>query len=235
MLAELRVGVAGDWMVLVASGDPLGPTDQDPDEVRDDACDIVAGGRACEPPPPTNSPEPVEPPTGSGGGGSAVGLGQVLFFAAIVTLVVLLVVLLARRWGSRRVTGAGDDFGDEVAVDEPLSPRIIDHANDPTSWRRRADEHRAAGRIRDALRCRYRALVGDLARRGLLDEIPGRTTGEERAQLGELAPALQPSFGGAADLFDDAWYGDLPVSAADDDRFQELERRVLDDTVRRRR
>ena len=45
-----------------------------------------------------------------------------------------------------------------------------------------------ARRFRDAIRCRYRALVGDLARRGMIDEIPGRTSGEERVQMAAAAP-----------------------------------------------
>lgn len=226
MRVDVRGGDGAPMVAYVSSGDPLGPVDQDPDEVRDDACDIVAGGRACEPPPATTDP--------SSGGETGAGFGQVLFIGAIIALVVTLVVLLARRWTPRRTAEGGGDE-DDADADEPLAARLVDHANDPSSWRRRADDHRAAGRIRDAVRCRYRALVGDLARRGLLDEIPGRTSGEERAQLGELAPALRPAFDGAADLFDDAWFGDVPVSTSDDDRFQELERRVLDETARRRR
>ena len=90
-----------------------------------------------------------------------------------------------------------------------------------------AERHRAEGRFRDALRCRYRALVGDLARRGLLDEIPGCTTGEERRQLRVTSPNAVPFFGEAADIFDGAWYGNVSVDASDDDRFRQLDRDVL--------
>jgi len=64
-------------------------------------------------------------------------------------------------------------------------------------------------------------------RRGLLHEIPGRTTGEERRELGASAPVAVPSFAQAADLFDAAWYGHVEVDAGDDDRFQALDREVL--------
>ena len=103
----------------------------------------------------------------------------------------------------------------------------VDRSREPVNWRAEAEAHRAAGRFRDALRCRYRALVGDLARRGLIDEIPGRTTGEERAQLRVVLPDSSPPFEEAADLFDEAWYGLVPVGAGDDDRFQHLEQDVL--------
>jgi hypothetical protein len=61
----------------------------------------------------------------------------------------------------------------------------------------------------------------------LIDEIPGRTTGEERAQLRGVLPVAGAPFDAAADLFDDAWYGHAEVDADDDDRFQALERDVL--------
>ena len=96
------------------------------------------------------------------------------------------------------------------------------------------DEHRRAGRYRDALRCRYRALVGDLARRGLIDEIPGRTTGEERTQLHRVQPDAGTPFASAADLFDGAWYGHVAVDADDDERFQSFERDVLSSTMARK-
>lgn len=103
----------------------------------------------------------------------------------------------------------------------------IDRSREPRGWRDEADSHSAAGRYRDALRCRYRALVGDLARRGLLDEIPGRTTGEERRELYASAPNALPAFREAADLFDAAWYGWIPVDASDDARFRQLDIDVL--------
>jgi hypothetical protein len=62
---------------------------------------------------------------------------------------------------------------------------------------------------------------------GLVDEIPGRTTGEERLQLRAVLPAAALHFDTAADLFDGAWYGQAGVDAADDDRFRVLEAEVL--------
>ncbi|HEX9258479.1 MAG TPA: DUF4129 domain-containing protein, partial [Acidimicrobiales bacterium] len=101
---------------------------------------------------------------------------------------------------------------------------------EPRTWRDEAAAHAEAGRWKDALRCRYRALVGDLARRGLLDEIPGRTTGEERGQLRTNAPEVTTEFAGATDLFDRAWYGDEPTGPSEHDRFRALEEAVLERT-----
>jgi hypothetical protein len=53
--------------------------------------------------------------------------------------------------------------------------------------------------------------------------------------LREVRPVASPPFNAAADLFDDAWYGNIPVEASDDDRFQSLERDVLGAAVGDRR
>jgi hypothetical protein len=145
---------------------------------------------------------------GGGGGGSFVAWA---LLALVVAGIVLLVVFRIRRG---------------PVVRPEARTVVVDHSREPSDWRAEADEHARRGRFRDALRCRYRALVGDLARRGLLDEIPGRTTGEERGQLRTTAPVVAAEFTDATDLFDRAWYGDEPTGAGEDDRF-----RVLADVV----
>lgn len=202
------------------SGD-LGPIDQDPDAIRDAACRLVASDRVCRP----AQPPDTRPPHSAGGGsGGAVDFVSLLLWVALVALVVVLVVLAVRSLAQRRAKGARGHTDEAVEVRSIVR---VDHRRDPADWRREAEEHRRAGRYRDALRCRYRALVGDLARGGVIDEIPGRTTGEERRQMHEVAPAAAAPFATAADLFDDAWYGGRPVDAASDDRFAALEREVL--------
>jgi hypothetical protein len=208
----------------------LGPVDQDPQHVREQACRIVTSNdKVCVPA--TTTP----PKTGDGSSFDLSWLGALLWLLLIVGLVVLLVVIVrafaSRGWKRRQ---KDDDVEDELDEVE-LSAVAIDRSREPVNWRAEAEAHRRAGRFRDALRCRYRALVGDLARKGLIDEIPGRTTGEERAQLREIRPLASPPFDAAADLFDDAWYGDVPVAASDDDRFQTLERDVLSSTMSERR
>lgn len=217
--------------------DPLGgPVAQDPDAVREEACKLVSPDTSvCSP------PKPVEQSSGGGGGSFNLdwlsALLWLLLIAAVIGLVFLLVRWIVERGGggrNRAGKGGGDDddeLGDVIERDAVA----VDRSREPVNWRSEADEHRRAGRYRDALRCRYRALVGDLARRGLIDEIPGRTTGEERAQLRRVTPAASRPFNAAADLFDGAWYGHLEVEAADDDRFQTLERDVLASAVQGQR
>jgi hypothetical protein len=201
----------------------LGPVDQDPDNVREEACRIVSPNqKVC-------TPATTTPPKVAGGSSFDLSwvslLIWVLLIAGVIALVVLLVRFVVGRGWNRRPRR--DDEADLDLDEMELAAVAVDRSREPVNWRAEADDHRRAGRFRDALRCRYRALVGDLARRGLIDEIPGRTTGEERAQLGRARPAASGPFTAAADLFDDAWYGHIEVAAGDDDRFQALERDVL--------
>jgi hypothetical protein len=94
-------------------------------------------------------------------------------------------------------------------------------------WRAEADALEAAGEWRRALRSRYRALVADLAARGLLDEVPGRTAGEYRSEVATNAPTAAGDFASATTLFEAAWYGGSPTDADDAATFRSLESRVL--------
>jgi hypothetical protein len=219
--------------------DPLGPTDIDPNDARDRACDVTTTGRICNP----AVPEPREPPRDApdvGNPGAGAGLfGQGLVLLLVVALVVA-TVWLVMRWldgsdGRRSADGDGEPIDVDEAVDEVVDTRIVDHETPPDRWRRLAAQARTAGDHREAVRCQYRALIGDLARSGFVDEIPGRTSGEERQQVAEIAPRLGESgrdvarqFDVAADTFDEAWFDDSEVTAGDDQRFLAAERAVLD-------
>ena len=78
---------------------------------------------------------------------------------------------------------------------------------------------------RDALRARYRVLVGELAARGLIGDLVGRTTGELVADVRASAPAVVPAFAAATDIFEETWYGGATVGAAERDRFLDAGRR----------
>ncbi len=97
----------------------------------------------------------------------------------------------------------------------------------PQDWRAEAAAHEAAGRWRDALRCHWRALVAELAERGLVQEIPGRTTGEYRRAVARSVPEVVASFSEATVLFEVAWYAAGEVGPADTARCKELSADVL--------
>jgi hypothetical protein len=232
----LGVGASISTQVLLRgfarSVDPLGPRDIDPDRIRDGACDVTAPGRICNPSTP-NPPREPDTPSGSPLG----ALADLVVLVLVVALAAALVWLAVRFLAGRRVGSADDDeehLDVDESIDEAVDARVVDHETPPDRWRRRAAEHRERGDYRESVRCEYRALVGDLARAGHVDEIPGRTSGEERAQLRELAPQLgergrdvAEQFDTAADTFDAAWFDDGEVTRDDDDRFVAAARQVL--------
>lgn len=127
----------------------------------------------------------------------------------IVAFAALAAVLAWRaRGGWRRdpVIGAADRVvvtSGEAAVD----------------WEGEAARCEAEGRWREALRARYRVLVGDLARRGVIGDLAGRTAGELVSDVRRSSPAAAPAFAAATALFEAAWYGGEPVGPAERDRF----------------
>lgn len=203
----------------------------DPDAARDAACEVTASSDICRAPDPTDfEPPPVPSSVASAGGG---GLGTVVVVLLVVAIVVASAWLIKAWWdGNGGRDRAGDDQTADDELDEDLDGeadlRVIDHETPPDRWRRLAAEHRAGGRHREAIRCEYRGLVGDLARAGAVDEIPGRTSGEERWQVAELAPTLGDDFSRAADVFDHAWFDDAEVTADDDERFRAASGAVLE-------
>lgn len=146
----------------------------------------------------------------------AAGAGSTVGLAVVAVLVAIIAVLAVR-------------FSRGLARDPVLAATPERGARRPaTDWRADAAAHEIAGRWRAALRCWWRALVADLAGRGLVEEAPGRTAGEYRRQLASAAPAAAPDFDAATILFEDAWYGDRPADAAQAQRLRALSARVLD-------
>jgi hypothetical protein len=146
-----------------------------------------------------------------GVGGSASILAW-LILAVAVAIVAFLVIRFAKGVTPDAARRAGPAMA---------RPRTAD------DWRAEAVDHEEQGQWRAGLRCRYRALVADLAQRGLVDEVPGRTTGEYRAEVDENVPKVAPEFGSATELFEAAWYGNRPTGEEESARFRQLADRVL--------
>lgn len=98
----------------------------------------------------------------------------------------------------------------------------------PTEWRSEAERFESKGEWKEALRCRYRAMVTDLVDREVLPDVPGRTVGEHRGDVRASVPEASPDFSGAAELFERAWYGNLPTGQDENRQFRELSGRVLE-------
>ena len=145
---------------------------------------------------------------GSGAGG-IVGL-------LLLALVLLGVGVLAARF-SRGLTPSP-----EVAAVVAEGRR-----RSAADWRAEAEALERAGAWREAVRSRYRALVADLAARGLVEEVPGRTAGEYRRQVRRAVPAAATDFAGATELFEVAWYGRADTGAREAAYLRDLSDRVL--------
>lgn len=184
------------------------PPVHDPEEVRQAAEEILSRSEFGEPPR-TLLQRIIEwiadrfgdrgPPafegTGPGSGGSS--LLTLILLVVLVVLLVLVVRALLRQPSRRR-----SDADPEPAID------VSEHRS-AAAWEREAVDHEAAGRWKDAVRCRFRALLEHLVDRRVLDEVPGRTTGELRVEVAARTPAAATAFAAAADVFDLAWYGDI--------------------------
>ena len=135
---------------------------------------------------------------------------------SLVGWVVLLVAVAAIIWFATRM-------GRTVHVDRPVGVRVEGiHRRTPAEWRAEAEDHEAAGAWKLAIRCRYRALVGDLIAERLLEDVPGRTTGEYRRDLAVRAPDRSPAFDEATELFELAWYADRATGPDENRRFRAL-------------
>ena len=146
---------------------------------------------------------------GGSGAGGIVGL-------ILLALVLVGVGVLAARF-SRGLTPSP-----EVAAAVPGG-----RWRPAAEWRAEAEAHERAGAWREAVRSRYRALVADLAARGLVEEVPGRTAGEYRRQVGRALPEAATDFAGATELFEVAWYGRSSTGAGDAAHLRDLADRVL--------
>ena len=140
------------------------------------------------------------------------GSANVVVATIVVGLLLALIAFLVYR--SMRESGRVGRIGDPDAVTVAVEERRA-----VAEWLDLATEHEAAGRWREALRCRYRALVGRLIDRGLLRDVPGRTAGEFRRELSGSAPDIAGAFADASDLFERAWYGNLPTGPEESARF----------------
>ena len=147
------------------------------------------------------------PGLGAGAGGGS----QIVVWIFVAALVGLAIFLVSRL----RLTGRPRDDDPDFIVDAEV-------ARSEHEWLSEAERYEAAGQWKQALRCRFRALVSALIERGVVRDIPGRTTGEYRVEVTRNAPAVAGSFAGAAELFERAWYGDEPTGAAENAHFRSL-------------
>jgi hypothetical protein len=84
-----------------------------------------------------------------------------------------------------------------------------------------ADQLAAAGRYKEAVRERLRAILRDLIERGILPPSPGWTVMELAAAAARVRPPLAQPMTSAARVFSEIWYGLRPATADDDAAMRE--------------
>ncbi len=149
--------------------------------------------------------------------GQLVGAGGT---DALTWVVVVVLALAAVAFAVRFSTGLRGDPGAPLARPGRAGRAAVD-------WRAEARAHEAAGQWRAAVRCHYRALIAELAGRGLVEEVPGRTSGEYRRAVRSALPDTGPDVDRVTALFEGAWYGNQPTGPHDAARARDLADRVL--------
>ena len=198
----------------------LPPSPRDPDTVREAAERILAEGRYDRPPEPIVDRilgwfgDRIGDALGTlvAGGGGAVVAWVVL--AAAVAGVIYLIVRHGRV-GTLR----------PVRATPPAT--MVELTRSATQWREEAAALEAAGRWREGLRCRHRALVADLVRAGAIPEQAGRTAGEYVRDVARVRPDAAVAMAAATELFEAAWYGGAASGPEEAERFAGHEAQVL--------
>jgi hypothetical protein len=198
----------------------LPPPAHDPAAVRDLADRILAEARFDRPP--KSIPDRILDWFGEQLGrvlGSFVGSGAGTLVAwALVVGAVGVVVFLVVRYG--RVGRL------PRPLDRPASV-MVELTRTPAEWRADAVRLEGEGRWKEGLRCRHRALIGDLVRRGAIPEQAGRTAREHARDVASSLPEAAPSMAAAPELFEAVWYGDAVTGPDEAERFERLDRQVL--------
>ena len=203
---------------MVLAGLP--PSTSDPEEVRALADEILRAARYREAPESVPQRvlnwvfEQLAQVFGAlvGGGGGAV-VAWLILGGAISAVVYLLV-----RHGRVTLPAATQQGAPQVMVELTRSPR---------EWRGEADALERQGRWREGLRCRHRALIAELVRRGAIPDQAGRTAGEYVRDVALALPEAAVPLAAATELFEAAWYGGAVTGASEAGRFADLDARVL--------
>jgi hypothetical protein len=82
-------------------------------------------------------------------------------------------------------------------------------------------------RAQSAEQWRYRALVAELADLRLIDEVPGRTSGDYERAVRALVPEAAEQFSAVTRLFERCWYGQEASDAKAQVVFNEAARAVI--------
>ena len=155
-------------------------------------------------------------PDGAVGGGPGAVVVIILIAVAIAVLVI---GVRALRRVVRERRARDDEVSPIVVLGEEVDLAEIDAAIAAAESR---------GEWRAALLARYRLMVAVLIGQGVVSDLPGRTTGEYRHEVGSSRPSSTDDFGAATAAFERAYYGAAPVEADDLDHMRNRVAAVVD-------
>ncbi|MGI9603616.1 MAG: DUF4129 domain-containing protein [Acidimicrobiales bacterium] len=141
-------------------------------------------------------------PTEAASGGGPGSLVAYLLLAAVLVLAAWVIWRVVKHRPPRAVS----DDDPDVTID-------IDEHRSSSDWRSRAEALAADGQWKESVRAWLRWGVASLIDRDVLEDVPGRTTGEFRRSVADDHPDLQADFDRASLLFDEVWYADRPATA----------------------
>jgi len=145
-------------------------------------------------------------------------VGLILMIALFATAALIIVYLVVRYGLGRRdrLPSGGDwEQAEDDASDERLAalPAGIRPADGDLLVR--AAAHAEHGEFEQAMICFHAWQLVELDRRGGLTLARGKTNGQYAAEVTVAAPAVADLFRRSSRLFEDAFFGDLPVPRAD--------------------
>ena len=100
---------------------------------------------------------------------------------------------------------------------------FVDDERTAAELRASADALAAAGRWREAVLDRFRAILRSLDERAVLDDRPGRTAHEAAVEAADALPPCAADLIRASKLFDDVCYGDSHATSDDDAWLREVD------------
>lgn len=133
---------------------------------------------------------------------SGSGAGAVVAWVILAGLVAFIAWLVVR-------------FGPVAAIATMALPDAVVTTQGPEAterltadeWRAQALRLEAAGRLDDALRAEYRAVLAELIQGGWVDDVAGRTPGEYRREFAATGSSAADAFADVTNRFEAVWYG----------------------------
>lgn len=156
---------------------------------------------------------------GIGGVGGAGLLGKIIGFTIIGALILLIARLIWRAVQSRLPKPVSYDQEPVVEIGRWFRPKELLADAERFEKEERWDE---------ALRARYRYVIAELVERKLIDNPPGRTTGEYKGEVEHWLPASAAGFSTITGTFEHVWYGEQPANQAMVDQLRRTGDEVLE-------